>query len=188
MISEQPRTDAATPPATPAPTWADFHELEDRLDRGAATINTWTIFIWAFAAVALVLSIIGLAFGSGTTPVAAVSPAASVGPVTLTDFHVQTAATAVGAGLATFQITNGGAVQHELLVFRSDLAPSAYPMKDGNIDEESPAITKVSDGDNLLPAGTQSRTVDLSKPGTYLFVCNLPGHFKAGMFSVVTVK
>jgi uncharacterized cupredoxin-like copper-binding protein len=108
--------------------------------------------------------------------------------VTLSEFKVQTAATTVAAGKVTFQISNAGKVQHELLVFKSDLAPSAYPLKDGNIDEEGPGITKVSDGDNLDPGGTQTRTADLSQPGTYLFVCNLPGHFKAGMYQVVTVK
>ncbi len=48
-------------------------------------------------------------------------------------------------------------------------------------------ITLVSDGDNIDPGGTQTRTVDLTQPGSYLFVCNIPGHFKAGMFSAVTV-
>jgi uncharacterized cupredoxin-like copper-binding protein len=35
--------------------------------------------------------------------------------------------------------------------------------------------------------GTQARTIDLT-PGKYLFVCNIPGHFKQGMYTVVTVK
>jgi uncharacterized cupredoxin-like copper-binding protein len=53
--------------------------------------------------------------------------------------------------------------------------------------EDGPGITLVSDGDNLDPGTTQTRTVDLTQPGSYLFVCNIPGHFKAGMFSAVTV-
>jgi uncharacterized cupredoxin-like copper-binding protein len=32
----------------------------------------------------------------------------------------------------------------------------------------------------------QTRTVDLTKPGRYLFVCNIPGR-QTGMFSEVTV-
>lgn len=173
-----------------APTWDDFSAFEARVESRTARINTWTIFIFAFAGVALVLSIMALALRTGTASrfAAAPAPAATVGPVALSDFHVEAASTAVGPGRTTFQITNGGAVEHELLVFRSDLAPTAYPLKDGNIDEESPRITKVSDGDNLLPGSSQTRTVDLSTAGTYLFVCNLPGHFKAGMFTVVTVR
>jgi uncharacterized cupredoxin-like copper-binding protein len=29
--------------------------------------------------------------------------------------------------------------------------------------------------------------VTLTAPGTYLFVCNLTSHYKAGMYTVVTV-
>jgi hypothetical protein len=96
--------------------------------------------------------------------------------------------TSMLAGQVNFSITNIGTIQHELLVFKSDLAPSAYPIdKNGNIVEDGPGINLVSDGDNLDPGTTQARTVDLTQPGTYLFVCNIPGHFKAGMFSEVTV-
>jgi len=92
------------------------------------------------------------------------------------------------AGQMNFSITNIGTIQHELLVFKSDLPPSAFPIDNkGNVIEDGPGITLVSDGDNIDPGKTQARTVDLTQPGTYLFVCNIPGHFKAGMFSVVTV-
>ncbi len=46
----------------------------------------------------------------------------------------------------------------------------------------------MSDGDNILPGKSQDRKIDLSKPGTYLFVCNIPGHFKQGMYTYVTVR
>ena len=38
-----------------------------------------------------------------------------------------------------------------------------------------------------LPTRAQVRTIDLSEPGTYVFLCNLPGHFKSGMYATVTV-
>jgi len=135
-----------------------------------------------------------------TTPAAAApapAPAAPAAPaiaaagsvnVSLSEFKVAPAATTIAAGNVTLNIANAGTVQHELLVFRSDLAPSAYPKESGDIDEEGQGIVKVSDGDNLDPGATQTRTVDLTQPGTYLFVCNLPGHFAAGMYQVVTVK
>ena len=52
--------------------------------------------------------------------------------------------------------------------------------------ELTAGVTLVSDGDNIEPAGSQARSIDLA-PGKYLFVCNIPGHFKQGMFTVVTV-
>jgi len=155
--------------------------------------------------VAVGLSVIFVTVGRGnkktptTTPAsaanaapaaAAPAPAPATGPlaVSLSEFKVAPAATTIAAGQVTLNITNGGTVQHELLVFRSDLAPSAYPEVNGGINEEGPGIEKESDGDNLDPGTTQTRTVDLTAPGTYLFVCNLPGHFAAGMYQVVTVK
>ena len=77
---------------------------------------------------------------------------------------------------------NGGPVEHELLVFKSDLDPAQYPAdSDGNIKEDGAGITKVSDGDNIAVGGSQTRTVDLTQPGKYLFVCNIPSHYKQGM-------
>jgi uncharacterized cupredoxin-like copper-binding protein len=97
--------------------------------------------------------------------------------------------TSMVAGQANFSITNIGTIQHELLVFKSALPASALPLDSkGNIIEDGPGVNLVSDGDNIDPGKTQTRTVDLTQPGTYLFVCNIPGHFKAGMFSVVTVS
>jgi len=108
-------------------------------------------------------------------------------PAALSEWHVAVPTT-IKAGTVNLETANFGTIQHELLVFKSDLAPSAYPVdKNGHIIEDDPGITLVSDGDNIDPGKTQTRTVDLTQPGTYLFVCNIPGHFKAGMFSVVTV-
>jgi uncharacterized cupredoxin-like copper-binding protein len=108
-------------------------------------------------------------------------------PAALSEWHVAVPST-IKAGTVNLEAANFGTIQHELLVFKSDLPPSAFPVdKNDNIIEDGPGITLVSDGDNIDPGNTQTRTVDLTKPGTYLFVCNIPGHFKAGMFSVVTV-
>ena len=108
-------------------------------------------------------------------------------PAALSEWHVAVPPT-IKAGTVNLEAANFGTIQHELLVFKSDLAPSAYPVDDkGHIIENGAGITLVSDGDNIDPGKTQARTVDLTQPGTYLFVCNIPGHFKAGMFSVVTV-
>jgi uncharacterized cupredoxin-like copper-binding protein len=109
-------------------------------------------------------------------------------PVGLSEYRVELPAVTLSPGLKTLRISNFGTMPHELLVFKSDKAPTEYPMENGNINEEDPSITKVSDGDNLAPGTTQTRPIDLRAPGTYLFVCNLPGHFKLGMYTVVTVS
>jgi uncharacterized cupredoxin-like copper-binding protein len=108
-------------------------------------------------------------------------------PAALSEWHIDAPVT-IKSGTVNLEAANFGTIQHELLVFKSDLPPSQYPLdKDGNIVEDGPGINLVSDGDNIDPGKTQTRTVDLTQPGAYLFVCNIPGHFKAGMFSQLTV-
>jgi uncharacterized cupredoxin-like copper-binding protein len=114
------------------------------------------------------------------------TPAVAANTVTVREWAVQVPAQ-VKPGTYTYTITNSGQTTHELLVFQSNLAVADYPTTDGDITEDGPGITKISDGDNLAPGESQQRTVDLTQPGTYLFVCNLPGHFSQGMHTVVTV-
>ena len=117
---------------------------------------------------------------------AASAPVAAGPTVDLTEWKVTVGGT-INSGKTDLTITNTGVAPHELLIFKSDRAPSAYPTDAaGNIKEEGAGVTLVSDGDNIDPAGTQTRSIDLA-PGKYLFVCNIPGHFKQGMFTVVTV-
>jgi uncharacterized cupredoxin-like copper-binding protein len=106
--------------------------------------------------------------------------------ISLAEWKVVVAST-VKSGTTDFTIVNNGAAPHELLVFKSDLAPAAYPTDAaGDVQEEGAGVTLVSDGENIDPGGSQARSVDLA-PGTYLFLCNIPGHFKQGMFAIVTV-
>jgi uncharacterized cupredoxin-like copper-binding protein len=120
------------------------------------------------------------------SPVAVLAAKVTAPTLSLYEWKV-IAAPDMRAGKTTFTISNFGTVPHELLIFKSNLPLAAYPRdKAGNIIEDGPGITLLSDGENIDPSGAQTRTIDL-KPGTYLFVCNIPGHFKQGMFQVVTV-
>src|SRR5262249_11907412 len=92
---------------------------------------------------------------------------------TLSDFKIAPDTTHFAPGSYTFTIKNDGPSQHELLIFRSNLQPAAFPTDaSGDMREDGAGVTKVSDGDNIDPGKTQSRTVDLSQPGTYALVCN----------------
>jgi uncharacterized cupredoxin-like copper-binding protein len=123
------------------------------------------------------------------SPVVSLAPTAAIvvpPTIDLAEWTVDTAST-LKAGTIKFKISNSGTIAHELLVFKSDLQPAAYPTNPaGGIVEEGGGVDLVSEGENIDPGGTQTRSVTLT-PGTYLFVCNIPGHFKAGMFTVVTV-
>jgi uncharacterized cupredoxin-like copper-binding protein len=91
------------------------------------------------------------------------------------------------ASKVAFTISNAGTIEHELIAFRSNLDPLAFPKVDGDVDEAGQGIDQVTDGDDIAPGATQARVIDLTKPGKYVFMCNIPGHFLKGMYAVVTV-
>ena len=106
-----------------------------------------------------------------------------------TEFRISMPRT-LRAGRRTFAYTNKGSIPHELLVFRTDLPGNALPVKaDGSVDEESPVLHKVVDsGDQTSPGVSQSvRATEALAPGHYVAVCNLPGHYRQGMWLDVTV-
>jgi uncharacterized cupredoxin-like copper-binding protein len=106
---------------------------------------------------------------------------------TETEFKIDMATT-VKPGTYDYLFYNGGSLAHEVLVFHPTLAENALAVDaDGNLVEDAPGMNKISDGDNISPGGTQTRTINLTTPGRYLFVCNLPGHYKNGMYTWVTV-
>ena len=95
--------------------------------------------------------------------------------------------TTLSSGTYTIHLTNQGGIGHELVIFKTDKPADALPLKGGDVNED--ALHSVADsGDALAPGGTKTvSTADLS-PGHYVAVCNLPGHYKAGMYLDLTVK
>ena len=104
----------------------------------------------------------------------------------LVDFKVQLSSTPVHLGTNTFAISNEGQEEHEFIGFKIDRPVAALELTpDGNLNED--VLTSVTDGPNLAPGTGSTRIVELKSPGTYLLLCNLPGHFKKGMYTIVTL-
>jgi uncharacterized cupredoxin-like copper-binding protein len=107
-----------------------------------------------------------------------------------TEFRISMPST-LSAGRHTFAYTNKGSVPHELIVFRTELPGGALPVKaDGSVDEEAAALHKVADsGNETKPGGSTSvRATQAFAPGHYVAVCNLPGHYRQGMWLDLTVR
>jgi uncharacterized cupredoxin-like copper-binding protein len=165
----------------------------------SAALAFGTVALALFAATALVVAVIvghpksvahaGPAAPNSDTSSSGAPDNNTTLSVDLKEFNISSSVDTVTPGVKTLAITNGGTMPHELLVFHSDLDPSAYPIDPatGDINEDGAGITKISDGDNLDPGGAQTRAIDLSEPGTYSYICNLPGHFRQGMVKKFTV-
>jgi uncharacterized cupredoxin-like copper-binding protein len=93
----------------------------------------------------------------------------------------------VKAGPVTFDVTNWSqSLIHEMVVVAVDnpLAPLPYDYAQGRVMEGQ--VKTVGEVSDLMPNG--SGEVDLTlAPGSYLLICNVAGHYAAGMVTPLTV-
>ncbi len=107
---------------------------------------------------------------------------------------VQVAPSSVSAGTVSFRVANDGLLTHELVVL--PLAAGARPGQrpvgsDGKVPEtgslgEASGTCAAGAGDGIA-AGSDSWLTLKLKPGHYELVCNLPGHYPAGMYTQLNV-
>ncbi|MBI3744022.1 MAG: hypothetical protein HY261_07045 [Chloroflexi bacterium] len=108
--------------------------------------------------------------------------------VQLSEFKLTADKLTVTAGGVTFNATNGGAIPHELVVIKTDLAPDALPSVGGSVDVAK-AGTKVGEIPDAQLGAKKSASVTLNlAPGKYALICNVPGHYDAGMRTALQVQ
>ena len=88
---------------------------------------------------------------------------ASTVNVGATEFKFTLSTQTVHTGTITFKLTNNGGIPHNLSIN----------------GKQTP---------NIDPGATTTLKVTFSKPGSYPYLCTLPGHAAAGMKGVLTVK
>ena len=103
------------------------------------------------------------------------------------EFKIDVSPARTAAGQGTFEVRNQGQATHELVVLKTDLAPDALPVKDNEADESAKGITRVDEVGDIAPGKTERLSVDL-KPGRYVLICNLAGHYEAGMHAGFAVS
>lgn len=91
------------------------------------------------------------------------------------------------AGKITFEVTNVSTEMiHEMIIapVADPSIPLSYSADEYRVMEEvSGYLGEISD---LDPLAAGALTLAL-KPGTYILFCNLPGHYMAGMWTLITV-
>ena len=96
---------------------------------------------------------------------------------------------AAKAGATTIEAPNEGSVEHEMVIFKTNMDPGKLPTEaSGEVDEEK--MDKIAESAGEIPdveAGeTKSNQFKLT-PGRYVMFCNLPGHYAGGMYGTLTV-
>lgn len=102
--------------------------------------------------------------------------------VTMDEYRISPNVTSIGAGRVTFEVTNLGREEHEMVVLKTDLPTSTLRLRATDtekVDEEASG-TMIGEIEDILVGSTRTETFDLS-PGRYILVCNIAGHYGHGM-------
>jgi uncharacterized cupredoxin-like copper-binding protein len=95
------------------------------------------------------------------------------------------------AGKVKVTAPNIGKVEHELVLFKTNREPGSFKVSKGRVNEEAlehaADIEEVGEIADVEPGETKSETFKLT-PGKYVMICNVSGHYKAGMYGSITVQ
>jgi uncharacterized cupredoxin-like copper-binding protein len=103
------------------------------------------------------------------------------------DMFLTPSATTVAAGQVSFAVSNTGPSPHEFVIVKGDPTgttgdEAGRVSEDGHVGgPEGPEIGNINSGHS------KTMLIDLP-PGTYTAMCNLPGHYMAGMHFTLVVK
>jgi uncharacterized cupredoxin-like copper-binding protein len=139
---------------------------------------------------AVVIALGGTACAGNDSPSAAPTTKAPGTPLKATEkeYAIALDSATVAAGRIRLTVHNAGTIEHELVAFGTDLPEGDLPLVNGSVDEEGAGITHIDPEAEDIPAdGSKTITMNL-KAGRYVVLCNVPGHYKLGMHTVLTVS
>jgi uncharacterized cupredoxin-like copper-binding protein len=122
---------------------------------------------------------------SGGSSPGARSPDNAVVNVAEVEWHMTPSMTSVHGGKVSFVVANKGKENHEMVLLKTDKKAGTLAV------ETSGKVDEAAAGDNVgevevEAATTGAATFNLA-PGHYVMICNIPAHYKQGMFADFTV-
>ena len=120
----------------------------------------------------------------GTTPV--ITSNKITGSVE--EWAVKVSAQGAKAGEVIFAIANFGTIVHEFRVTKTTYAPGKIPIGENDrFDEDDEGITVIDEIPEWSVNDAKVLKVNL-EAGTYELLCNIEGHYAAGMHTTFTVS
>ncbi len=109
----------------------------------------------------------------------------SLNTTSSTQMSIELSQSVVPQGTVSFLVTNTADETHEFVVLATDTPADAFPIvsfegEPNRIDEDAPGVTNLGETGDMEAGATQMLTLDLPA-GHYAVVCNLQGHYVAGM-------
>lgn len=94
----------------------------------------------------------------------------------------------VAAGRVTFRAMNRSKnLIHEVIVVKADSKKPELPYDEKKAEVIEKKIQHLGEISDLKPGAAGAITLSL-KPGSYVLICNQPGHYKAGMVANLLVN
>jgi uncharacterized cupredoxin-like copper-binding protein len=110
-----------------------------------------------------------------------------MGPGMMGVMSIRTDAPAAKAGSVTFEVINWSrSLVHEMVVVAVDGPDAALPYDYTSHQIVEEQVKLLAETDELEPNAREALTLDLA-PGSYLLICNIPGHYGLGMQEPFTV-
>jgi uncharacterized cupredoxin-like copper-binding protein len=105
--------------------------------------------------------------------------------VELTDYDIVLTRPAAPEGPVRFEVENVAEQLHEFVVVQTDLAPDALPTDENGdvVESELDILGEVED----LEGGAREELELTLEAGPYVFICNIPAHYRLGMRTGFTV-
>lgn len=150
-------------------------------------------FLLAASVMAILATSIGACGGddnkSSTSSTTSATTTTSTGQTTvnasLGEYFIKLDTSSIPAGSVRFDVSNDGKIEHEFVVIKTNLAPDKLPLKGGEADEDAgPSPGEIPS----VKVGKEKQLEVSLKPGKYVLICNLPGHYKAGQSTGLDVK
>ena len=106
------------------------------------------------------------------------------------EWSITTDTSSVLAGETLYVATNEGTIPHEIVYLRTDRPVDDLPV--GSDDKVNRFAEGIEDlgvirTDALVAGATVRETFDLPA-GNYALICNIPGHYVAGMFVAFVIQ
>lgn len=126
-----------------------------------------------------------VANGGEPTPTAPVEEGQVLIGLTETDWVVSASPDSIPAGEITFAVSNEGSIGHNLRIIKTDLPTDALPSDGIAVDETQ--VNVVAETPDLGPGESDEIAATL-EAGSYVLICNIAGHYDAGMNAAFTVQ
>ena len=121
--------------------------------------------------------------GAGTTDTVDAEKQATTLAISMNEFKFTPANPELARGPIDITATNKGKTSHELVLLKTDTDPSKLRKQGKGVSEKK----SVGEIPETAPGQSGAETFDL-KPGKYVMVCNIAGHYDAGMYGTLTVR